>query len=127
MTKWIPLIVGGLSGTVCRYLVSGSIFKAFGDRFPYGTLAVNVTGCFLLGLFAIIAEGKLGLSPHTKLLLTVGFCGAYTTFSTLILETSHLMQDGRNGYAFMNLAVSIILGFIALKLGVLLGDFLQSF
>ena len=119
--KWIALITGGVLGTVSRYAVSGLLFRLFGAQFPYGTLAVNLSGCFLLGFFAMLSENKFLLEPHTKLLLTVGFCGAYTTFSTFILETAHLMRDGDSTKAFANIALSILLGFVALKIGLMAG------
>ncbi len=120
--KWIALIAGGTFGTVARYVVSGLVTRTFGTTFPSGTMVVNLSGCFLLGFLAIVVEGKFLLNPHTKLLLVVGFCGAYTTFSTFILETAHLMRDGENMKAFANMALSLALGFVALKLGVLTGS-----
>ncbi len=124
LAKWIPLLIGGLTGTFFRYILSGAIFRWFGSSFPYGTLTVNTLGCLLLGFFAIAADKFPFFGPHSKLLLTVGFCGAFTTFSTFILETTHLMRDGHNFQAFMNISFSILLGFLALKIGIYVGDLL---
>lgn len=125
MSTWIPLVIGGVTGTLCRYLLSNNLYRLLGTSFPYGTLAVNLLGCFLLGFFAIVAEGRSFLTPHVKLLLLVGFCGAFTTFSTFILETAQLMRDGYHYRAAFNIGGSVVLGFIALRLGVWLGDFFK--
>ncbi len=122
--QWIPLVAGGVAGTVSRYLVTGWMTRAFGSQFPYGTLTVNLLGCFLLGFFAIVSETRFPLNPHTKLLLLVGFCGAFTTFSTWILDTATLMKDGQMMAAAGNVAFSLVLGFVALRLGVLAGNWL---
>lgn len=122
MNKWLTLAMGGIAGTFARYLLAGFIYNIFGTAFPYGTLAVNLTGCALIGFFAAISEEKFLIGSSGRLLLMVGFCGAFTTFSTFMLETANLIKDGENMRAFMNLFVSVIAGFIAFKLGVFLGE-----
>jgi len=122
MTKWINLIAGGITGTVARYLVAGWVYKIFGTGFPYGTLFVNLSGCMIIGFLAAIAEEKFVLSPDAKVLLMIGFCGAYTTFSTFMLETANLMKYGENMKALANIFASVILGFIAFKIGILIGE-----
>ena len=124
MAKFLSLIIGGAIGTVLRYLMSGWTYRIAGTSFPHGTFLVNVTGCFIIGFLVSVTEKKFLLSPNTRLLLMVGFCGAFTTFSTFIMETSHLIKDGETLRAFVNVIVSVIIGFGLFRTGVLLGDLL---
>jgi len=121
MGKWINLTAGFLIGGFARYFVSTWVYQVAGTEFPYGTLAVNVTGCFLVGLFDALAEGRFALGPEARLLLMTGFCGAYTTFSSLILESSHLVRDGQTARALTNFIASGIIGFILFRLGMAAG------
>ncbi|HOW58622.1 MAG TPA: fluoride efflux transporter CrcB [Candidatus Omnitrophota bacterium] len=121
MVKWLGLTAGGVLGTFARYFLSGFIYRIFGSHFPLGTLVVNLIGCFLIGFLAVLAEEKFLLGPNARIFLMIGFCGAFTTFSTLILETSNLSKVGENLYAFLNIAFSIVLGLFVFRLGVLLG------
>ncbi len=120
--KWFNLIIGGIVGTVARYVLAGAVYQTFGTTFPYGTLAVNLIGCFVIGFLAALAEEKFLLGPNARLLLMAGFCGAFTTFSTFMLETANLMKDGETLRAFINVAASIVAGFIVFRLGVLAGE-----
>lgn len=120
MAKWIGLAAGGVLGTLARYFLSGTIHRIFGVAFPFGTLAVNLIGCFVIGFLAVLAEEKFLLGPNARIFLMIGFCGAFTTFSTFILETANLTKDGESLYAFMNIALSILLGFLVFRLGVML-------
>jgi CrcB protein len=122
MNKWILLGGGSLAGGFSRYLMSGVISDKWGARFPHGTLAVNLSGCFLIGLLNALAEEKFLLGPEARLFLMTGFCGAFTTFSTLILETSNLMKDGEMGRALLNVTVSVVAGFLLFRLGTLFGE-----
>ncbi len=124
MSKFVLLAIGGITGTIARYALAGSVSEAFGAGFPYGTLAVNILGCFIIGFLAAISESKFLLGPNLRLLLMIGFCGAFTTFSTLILETSNLIKGGETMRAFMNILLSVIIGFIVFRIGVLIGDML---
>jgi CrcB protein len=121
MNKWLCLIVGSIAGGLARYLFAGVVSERFGARFPYGTLLVNVSGCLLIGIFNSLAEEKFLLGVNERILLMTGFCGAYTTFSTLILETSNLVKNGELGLGLLNLGVSIGAGFILFRLGELMG------
>ena len=120
MTKWISLAAGGILGTFARYFLAGTIHRFLGAAFPFGTLVVNLTGCFVIGFFAVLAEEKFLLGPTARVFLMAGFCGAFTTFSTFILETSNLTKDGENLYALMNIALSVVLGFLVFRLGIIL-------
>ncbi|MCX5711401.1 MAG: fluoride efflux transporter CrcB [Candidatus Omnitrophica bacterium] len=122
MIKFINLVIGGTIGTIARYFLSGFIYRIFGTSFPYGTLVVNLTGCFIIGFLVSISENKFLLNPNARLLLMIGFCGAFTTFSTLILETNNLIKGGETLRAFMNVFVSVAVGFIVFRIGVLLGE-----
>ncbi len=124
MVKIVSLIVGGALGTTLRYFFSGTIYRLAGSDFPYGTLAVNVAGCFIIGFLVSITETKFILGPNGKILLMVGFCGAFTTFSTFILETANLLKGGQVSRAFLNVFISLILGFVFLRAGMIIGEVL---
>lgn len=124
MAKFIYLAIGGLTGTFARYFLAGAVYELLGTRFPYGTLIVNLTGCFIIGVLTTIAENKFLLNPNTRVLLMIGFCGAFTTFSTFIFETSNLIRDGETLRAFVNVILSVIIGFIVFRIGMFLGDIL---
>ena len=124
MVKYFYLGMGGLIGTFARYLLVGVIYQKFGTGFPYGTFVVNMTGCFLVGLFSSFIDEKFFLGPDSKVLLMAGFCGAYTTFSAYMLETSKLASGGEIGRAFLNIMVSTIIGFAAVRLGIFVGEIL---
>ncbi len=94
MSKAILLIgVGGLLGSVCRYLVSLFFAKQFPFAFPYGTFAVNILGCFLIGIFYGLSDKYNWFTPELRLFLTTGFCGGFTTFSSFAFENMKLLQD----------------------------------
>ena len=122
MMKFVYLIVGGATGTIARYVLSGSTYWIFGSKFPYGTVIVNLTGCFILGFLASFSEKKILLDVNLRLLLMVGFCGAFTTFSTFIFETANLIKAGEAMQAFLNVLLSVVIGFIVLRMGILLGE-----
>ena len=122
MEKWLCLIGGGIAGTVARYVLAGAVYERTGAAFPYGTLAVNLLGCFIVGFLDAVFEEKFLLGPNYRILLMTGFCGAFTTFSTFMLETSHLLRDGEFFPALGNVLVSAVAGFIVFRLGVLVGE-----
>ncbi|MFA5059792.1 MAG: fluoride efflux transporter CrcB [Candidatus Omnitrophota bacterium] len=121
MDKILYLSLGGIVGTLARYGLAGVVYRFFGTSFPFGTFAVNILGCLLVGFFASLSDKKFLLDPNTRLLLMVGFCGAFTTFSTLILETDHLLKDGEMIKAFLNILLSVVVGFIVFRVGIFLG------
>ena len=122
MIKFLNLIIGGAVGTIARYLLAGFVYRLAGTTFPYGTLVVNVSGCFILGVLASLADKKFILGPDARILLMIGFCGAFTTFSTLIFESDNLLRNGQVIRAFSNILVSVVLGFILFRVGSLLGE-----
>lgn len=117
MQKWTMLLTGGLCGTAGRYLLAGAVYRWFGTGFPYGTLAVNTLGCLVIGFLGTFAEQKFLLAPEARMFWMVGLLGAFTTFSTLIHESWHLLQDGEVLLAGVNLLGSLTLGLLALWLG----------
>jgi CrcB protein len=120
MIRIILLIwLGSGIGGVLRYLSQQFIQKRFPSSFPYGTLWVNVTACFLIGIIYALAEKGNILSPQTRLFLATGICGGYSTFSSFAYENIALMQDGAFIYLLLYVATSIILGFSATYLGIL--------
>lgn len=121
MTKILALAAGSLAGGFSRYFLAGAVHRFTGAVFPYGTLVVNLTGCFLIGFLSAIAEEKFYLGPGGRILWMTGFCGAFTTFSTFILETVNLAKDGETTRAIANVLVSVLVGFLLFKLGTELG------
>jgi fluoride exporter len=121
MRSVIGISVAGALGALARYGVDGVVSRASGGGFPWGTLLVNVSGAFLLGLmFTVLAE-RFAVAPWIRSTITIGFLGAYTTFSTLALETVRLVQDGSYFLGLANALGSIVVGVSALVLGVALG------
>lgn len=109
---------GGFVGSVFRYLVAlAAPFTAGG--FPYATLSVNLFGSFLIGFISELALSSTIISPETRLLLTTGFCGGFTTFSTAMYETMGLARDGEALYATLYVAGSIAGGMVCLLSGTL--------
>ncbi|PND57246.1 fluoride efflux transporter CrcB [Mycobacterium sp. ENV421] len=105
------MLIGGL-GSVARFMVDRAVARRAARSFPFGTLAVNVTGAVLLGFVS-----GLTLSQHVALLAGTAFVGAYTTFSTWMLETQRLTEERQLWLAIANLVVSVILGVAAAMLG----------
>jgi len=118
LTDLIAIAAGGMSGALLRFSLANAVYRWLGRGFPYGTLAVNLSGSFLLGLFAEALTG-----PWRPLILT-GFLGAFTTFSTFVLETFYLIEQCRLLRALANLAGSILLGTAAAWLGLVAGRWL---
>lgn len=111
------IAVGSALGGVSRYLVGGVVQRAAGAGFPLGTLVINITGSFLLGVFLRYAVDTPTLTPEWRAFLTVGFCGGYTTFSTFSYETVALLEDGQWGRAAAYVGLSLILALIGVLLG----------
>lgn len=109
--------LGSFFGGSLRFLVSKWVQAVFGGLFPLGTWAVNVVGCFLIGFLAGLPWGGRLLSPQIKLLLTTGFCGGFTTFSTFMSESGSLLRDGNYLHAGGYVVLSLLVGFVGLVLG----------
>ena len=118
MHKLILVGLGGFIGAVLRYLISGCVQNLTQSvAFPHGTLAVNIMGCFLIGIFSHLVDSQAGMTAEIRLLLMVGILGSFTTYSTFSNETINLLQDQRLFLAFLNVATHIILGLSAVILG----------
>jgi fluoride exporter len=113
------IAAGSALGGVSRYLVGGAIQRLLGTPFPAGTLAVNLSGSFVLGLFLRSALGSPSVSPELRAFLTIGFCGGYTTFSTFSYETLALLEQGQWSRALLYAAGSVLLALGATVLGFL--------
>lgn len=121
----VAVAIGGMIGCIARFLTSQCLATWFGTTFPWGTLVVNVMGSFLIGFVATTALAKPGLiDPNLRFFLTSGFAGGFTTFSALAYETFALYQKGEPLLACANLGSNLVLGFIAVILGVILAKFL---
>ena len=122
MTKLLLLTGGSIAGGFSRYYVAGFIYRIFGTSFPFGTFVVNMTGCLAIGFLSALSDKKFLIGPDERLLLMIGFCGAYTTFSTFMLETVNLVREGESWQAFLNVTLSVMAGFLILRLGMILGE-----
>ena len=118
--KYLLILLGGGVGSLARYVVSSAIASRFGTRFPAGTMVVNVTGCFLIGLIMTFLTERLQPHPYWRLALVVGFLGGYTTFSSFEWETYAAVREGGFWIGLANVVGSVTLGYVAVWLGVLL-------
>ena len=118
MTKiLIAVFLGGGTGSLLRYCVQMALHERIVPySFPWATLAVNITGSFLIGLFYALSA-RFNLSTEVRMLLTTGLCGGFTTFSTFSVETAGLLQSGKTGLAMLYTALSLLLGVTVVLLG----------
>jgi CrcB protein len=117
MDRYLMVLLGGGAGALARYVVGAAIAERLGGRFPVGTLVINVTGSFLIGFLMTLFTERLQPHPNWRLLLVVGVLGGYTTFSTFEYETFRAVQDGGKWMGLLNVAASVLLGYIAVWLG----------
>ena len=114
------LAVAGAAGTVGRYLMQALAVRLFGSQFPWGTLVVNVLGCFLFGVVWTLEQEHELVSPETRVILLVGFMGAFTTFSTFAFETVTLLREPGLLHAAGNFLAHNVLGLLGVVAGVAL-------
>lgn len=126
--NYLAVMAGGATGAALRMAISGSIAKAFGATFPWGTFVVNVSGCFLIGIFAAATgpDSPLLVSPLVRQTIMIGLLGGYTTFSSFSLQTLELLHDGQWLPALGNAAGSLITCLLATWLGLALSNLLLT-
>jgi len=120
---WPYLLVGlgGFVGAIARFVVGRCAGILFDTRFPIGTFAINISGSFLLGILGTVVAERVWPNPDSlRLALGIGFLGAYTTFSTFEFETHALLEDGSWLLAAINMAVSLMVGLLAVRAGIVL-------
>ena len=119
MTKMFFIVgFGSFLGGGSRYLTQQFVAKQFASPFPYGTLLVNILGCFLIGIVFSLSEKANVISNEMRIFLATGFCGGFTTFSSFSLENLSLMKDGEYFYVFAYTGLSVFIGFTATYLGI---------
>lgn len=124
MEKILWISIGAVLGANLRYWVGDWAAQRFGSGFPYGTMLVNLTGSFLLGLIISLTLEHFIIDPRLRILLTIGFLGSYTTFSTFAYESVTLISQGQWGLGLFNLLGSTLLGVLFAALGIWLGKIL---
>jgi CrcB protein len=121
MYHYLAVGIGGCLGSVARYWLSGVVYRYTsgngGSEFPYGTLAVNVLGCFLLGGIMGLVEYRQLFGPNVRLFLTMGLMGGFTTFSTFGFETFALLRDHQYWSVLGNVAGNVVVGLAAVLAG----------
>ena len=130
MITYLWIALGGALGSVGRYWLSGLVANRFGETFPWGTLVINVTGSFVIGIIGALASPEGRMDSQSRAFATqflmIGVCGGYTTFSSFSWQTLRLLQDREWLYAGGNVILSVILCMIAVWLGYALGSAMSS-
>jgi CrcB protein len=121
VTTAFGIAVAGSLGALSRYGLEGAVSRYAPGAFPWGTFVVNVIGSFALGLVFTVLTERATADPWLRSSLTIGFLGAFTTFSTLSLETYRLLEDGAHALALANALGSVMAGLVAVYLGVVVG------
>ena len=120
MARFLWICFGGACGTGARYLIGLWAGKALGTSFPYGTLIVNVVGCFLIAIITHVALTTSAVSPTLRLALTTGVMGGLTTYSSFNLETTNLLRERAWASAMLNVGATAVLGFVCGMLGLVI-------
>ena len=123
LTYFMARALGGALGSMARFWVSGLVATSVGGTFPWGTIIINITGSFVIGLFSGLMsppEGRWLASSNTRVFLTYGICGGYTTFSSFSLQTLTLAQDRQWARAGANVGLSVVLCLMGVWLGYVL-------
>ena len=121
MLQLFAIAAGGALGALARYGMSNGVYAWLGRGFPWGTLAVNLLGSFLMGLLFVLLIERLSWAPEWRGAILIGFLGAFTTFSTFSIETLNLLEEGALLTAFLNMLVSVWLCIVVCWVGVILG------
>jgi CrcB protein len=128
MITYLLVALGSALGGMARYGCSGLLARTIGETFPWGTLAVNVAGSLVIGLFTALTgpDGRILVAPDLRLFVTIGFCGGFTTFSSFSLQTLELVRAGELGAAGLNVALSLGLCLLTVWLGFALGGLVNQ-
>ena len=124
MGKLFLIGLAGFIGTLTRYWMSGVMARRYGETFPVGTLAVNLVGCFLVGLLFHLLQERFLVNQTMRTVILIGFLGGFTTFSSFGLQTFTLLQDGQFGLAALNVTASNVVGMLLVWAGYTLAKIL---
>lgn len=113
--------IGGFAGAIARYVIDGWVTRWLGASFPWGTLVINATGSLVIGVLFAASVERATLPADLRAPVMIGFIGAYTTFSTFMLESWRLVEDGAWALGTVNLVGSIVVGLVAVGLGLAIG------
>jgi len=117
LSNYVWIALGAVVGASARYFLSTLVARDFVSAFPYGTLLINITGSLILGFFLIFSTERALLDPRWRLLIAVGFCGSYTTFSSYAFESFALMEQGQWLLSGINIVGSNVLCLAAVLAG----------
>lgn len=120
--KYLAVAVGGALGAIARYAINNSFLVGWFQPFPFPTFFINVTGSLLIGFVFALFTQKMVVGEYWQIFLTVGFLGAYTTFSTFEFETLMLIREKKLSFAMLYVLLSVIVGFAAVLAGVWLAN-----
>jgi len=120
MNRYFMVMLGAALGGLVRYVVGSAVMQRFSGRYPLGTLVVNITGCFLIGVLLPFLTERGEPRPNLRLFVIVGVLGGYTTFSSFAWETFQAIDEGSPWIGFANVTLSVILGYLAVWCGSLL-------
>jgi fluoride exporter len=128
MQMYLWIWVGSGFGGILRHFITGTVNTALGGTFPWGTVIVNITGCFVIGFFSALTgpDGRIVASTTTRQFVMTGICGGYTTFSAFGLQTITLAQEGKWLQAGGNVAASVVLCLAATWLGAVAASTLNA-
>jgi len=128
MLTYLWIAIGSALGGTSRYAISRAVALRYGETFPWGTLVVNITGSFLIGVLAALTgpDSRLVVSPNTRNFLMVGICGGYTTFSSFSLQTLELIRNRDFGEAGGNILLSVAACMAAVAIGFIVGSALNA-
>ena len=123
LSVYLVVGMGGFVGANARYVMGRWALQKWGTGFPYGTFLINIAGCFILGVFGTLAD-RLAWNDYWRFVIAIGFVGAFTTFSTFEYESFHLVSEGNLARAAANLIGSVVIGFFAVYVGVVMARLL---
>jgi CrcB protein len=120
LDRYLLVFFGGGAGALMRYVAGSAIVQRYGGRFPLGTVVINITGSFLIGLLMTLLTERFQPHPNWRLLLVTGVLGGYTTFSSFEYETYQAVRGGSHWMGVINVVGSVVVGYVAVWLGALI-------